>query len=121
MIFLQAALNGNRAAGEHPALPLTPEQLALEGRRAVAAGAVAIHLHVRGASGRESLAPADLAVTLGAVRASVPGVPIGVSTGAWIEPDLSQRLALLAGWQALPDFASVNLHEDGALDMARLL
>jgi uncharacterized protein (DUF849 family) len=121
MILLKAALNGNRAPSEHPALPVSPAQLALEARGAVAAGAAAIHLHVRDASGRESLAPADLAATLQAVRASIPGVPVGVSTGAWIEPDLNRRLALLAAWDTQPDFASVNLHEDGALEVAELL
>jgi uncharacterized protein (DUF849 family) len=49
------------------------------------------------------------------------GVPVGVSTGAWIEPDLRRRLALIAAWRA-PDFASVNLSEDGAAEvMAALL
>ena len=37
--MLQACLNGSRAAGEHPALPLTPEQLAADARACVDAGA----------------------------------------------------------------------------------
>lgn len=121
MILLKAALNGARAPDEHPALPVSAHQLALEARGAVGAGAAAIHLHVRDSAGTESLAPADLAATLQALRAAIPGVPIGVSTGAWIEPDPDRRLALIAGWDALPDFASVNLHEAGAIEVARLL
>jgi uncharacterized protein (DUF849 family) len=39
-------------------------------------------------------------------------VPVGVSTGAWIEPDLERRLELIGGWSA-PDYTSVNLSEDG--------
>ena len=46
------------------------------------------------------------------------GVPVGVSTGAWIEPDLGRRLELIAGWSA-PDYASVNLSEAGAADVMR--
>ena len=48
------------------------------------------------------------------------GVPVGVSTGAWIEPDLARRLELLAGWSA-PDYASVNLSEEGAAEVMRRL
>jgi uncharacterized protein (DUF849 family) len=47
-------------------------------------------------------------------------LPVGVSTGAWIEPDLARRLELVAGWSA-PDYASVNLSEAGADDVMRAL
>jgi uncharacterized protein (DUF849 family) len=120
-MLLQAALNGGRTAAEHPALPVTSEQLAAEAQRAVAAGAGAIHLHVGDAQGGESLAPDDVAGTLIAVRAACPGVPLGISTGAWIVPDVSERLASIEQWSVLPDFASVNLHEAGAREVVQLL
>lgn len=121
MLIIQAALNGNRTLHEHPALPIFPEQLALAAGGAIAAGANAIHLHVRDQAGRESLAPSDVAQTLQAVRRACAGAPVGVSTAIWIEPDLSRRLALITRWDVRPDFASVNLHEDGALDVALAL
>ena len=37
--MLQAALNGSRDRSEHPALPVTPEQIAREAQSAVEAGA----------------------------------------------------------------------------------
>ncbi len=120
-MLIKAALNGDRAPAEHPALPVTPQQLAAEAQRAVAAGAGAIHLHVRDAAGGESLAPDDVAQTLVAVRAACPGVPLGISTGAWIVPDVSERLALIRQWHVLPDFASVNMHEKGAPEVIQLL
>ena len=40
-------------------------------------------------------------------------MPVGVSTGAWIEPDLARRIELIRGWRG-PDYASVNLSEPGA-------
>jgi uncharacterized protein (DUF849 family) len=43
-----------------------------------------------------------------------------VSTGAWIEPDLERRLELIAGWSE-PDYASVNVSEDGAFAVMRAL
>ncbi len=87
----------------------------------VAAGAGAIHVHVRDSDGRESLASDDVARALEAIRASCPGVLVGVSTGAWISPGASGRLSLVRSWKVLPGFASVNVHEDGALDLMRLL
>ena len=47
-------------------------------------------------------------------------MPVGVTTGAWIEPDLSRRLALVRSWHA-PDYTSVNLSEPGALAMMETL
>lgn len=120
-MLLQAALNGTRTRTDHPGIPIAPEQQACDARSAVAEGAGAIHVHVRDAFGNESLAPGDVADTLETIRAVCPGVPVGVSTGAWIVPDLSKRLALIHSWELLPDFASVNLHEAGATDVIRLL
>jgi uncharacterized protein (DUF849 family) len=41
------------------------------------------------------------------------GLPVGVTTGAWIEPDLTTRLRLVRERQ-VPDYTSVNLSEPGA-------
>ncbi|HLB78094.1 MAG TPA: 3-keto-5-aminohexanoate cleavage protein, partial [Candidatus Dormibacteraeota bacterium] len=120
-MLIKACLNGSRAPGVHPALPVTPAALAIAAADAVTAGAGAIHFHVRDAQGRESLAPDDVARTLIAVRAVIPKTPIGVSTGAWIVPDPAERHALVAKWPELPDFASVNFHEPGAAALVDLL
>jgi uncharacterized protein (DUF849 family) len=56
-----------------------------------------------------------------AVRAACPGLPVGVSTGAWIEPDPVRRLDLIRSWSLPPDFVSVNLSETGAPDLIRAL
>jgi uncharacterized protein (DUF849 family) len=118
--LLKAAINGARTRAEHPALPITPEEQALAAAGAVAAGAGAIHLHVRDADGHESLAATDVARVLAAVRAQTPGVPVGISTGAWIG-DSNARLGVVAGWTVLPDFAAVNFDEAGAAVLAELL
>jgi uncharacterized protein (DUF849 family) len=120
-MLLKAAINGKRMRNEHAAIPMTPHQQAMEAAAAVAAGAGAIHVHPRDTDGRESLAPDDLAATLEAIRAACPSTPVGVSTGAWILPDVDQRLALIGAWEILPDFAGVNFYEPGAVKVARLL
>jgi uncharacterized protein (DUF849 family) len=120
-VLLEVCSNGTREAGAHPALPLTPAQLGGDTAAAVSAGAAAVHLHPRGPDGRETLAPGPCGHAVASIRAACPGVPVGLTTGAWIEPDPARRLALIVQWQVLPDFASVNLGEPGAIGLANLL
>jgi len=118
---IEAAINGSRTRTEHPGIPVTPEEQARAARDSLRAGADAIHVHVRGADGRESLAGDDAARSLRAIRDLAPGTPIGVSTGAWIIPDPDARLSAVSAWGVLPDFASVNFSEEGAERLAELL
>lgn len=119
--MIKAALNGGRTRAEHPGIPITPEELAAAAKESVAAGAGAIHFHVRAANGRESLDPEDVAEALTAVRSAVPGTPVGVSTGAWILQNAQLRHETISRWTVLPDFASVNFKEDGAVPLAQML
>lgn len=118
-MLLQTALNGGFTKSAHPALPLSVQELARDAVACVAAGARAIHLHPRDAEGRERLDAAVVDAVVTQVRAAC-GVPVGVTTGAWIEPDLQRRLALVRAWRA-PDYASVNLSELGSLEMMETL
>jgi uncharacterized protein (DUF849 family) len=111
-LLVKACLNGNRPPGSHPALPLTPPELAADAAAAVAAGAGAFHVHPRDTDGRETLDAVVVDTAVAEMRAACPGVPVGVSTGEWIVPDLTMRVAAISGWRE-PDFASVNLSEDG--------
>lgn len=113
-MIVQACLNGARAPGFHPRLPITAEAIAGDAAEAVAAGAAELHIHVRGPAGGESLEPDAVDATLAAMRQRLPGTLIGISTGAWIENDDDRRLGLIARWRELPDYASVNLGEIGA-------
>ncbi|RSN09378.1 hypothetical protein DMB42_18940 [Nonomuraea sp. WAC 01424] len=126
-MFIKACLNGSRAAGEHPRLPLTPDELAADAVAVRRAGAGAVHVHPRDAAGRESLAATDVGAATSAIRAAAPGLPVGVSTGLWITGgDVPARLDAVTAWARLPaaarpDFASVNLSEPGFGDLARAL
>ena len=71
-MFLKAAINGARSKTEHSALPVTAENIAHDANEAIAAGADAIHLHVRNDDGLESLDPNDVARCIMACRATVP-------------------------------------------------
>ena len=119
--LLQAALNGARRRADYPTIPWSATDLARSAADAIAAGAAAIHVHVRDGRGAESLEPADIARTVQELRSAAPRVPCGVSTGAWIVPDTQRRHALVERWTELPDYASVNFDEPGAELLAGLL
>jgi uncharacterized protein (DUF849 family) len=110
--MLQACLNGGRNKSFHVATPLTPLELAADARAVVDAGAQQLHIHSRDAAGRESLNPDDTARAVEAIRASVPGIPVGVSTGWWIAPRGRARQEHIRAWQVLPDYVSINLIEE---------
>src|SRR4051794_35616018 len=118
-MLLQAALNGPFSKDDHPAMPITAAELARDAKACAQAGAGAIHMHPRDSDGRESLDAAVIDATVREVRAAC-GVPVGVSTGAWIEPDLERRLELIGAWSE-PDYASVNISEDGWQQVFRAL
>ncbi|SDD05074.1 Uncharacterized conserved protein, DUF849 family [Geodermatophilus telluris] len=119
--MLHACLNGARRPGAHPALPVTADELAADAVAVRAAGAGAVHLHPKDAAGADTLDAVALAAALTAVRAAAPGLPVGVTTGAWAAPGAVARVAAVRSWTALPDTASVNWHEDGAQAVAAAL
>lgn len=116
-MLIQAALNGGRTRQDHPAVPLTPEELAEEARQSVEAGAHALHFHPRNSTGEQTLDPEPVGAAIAAVRAACPDTPLGVTTGSWIVPGLSERQALVRVWTVLPDYVSVNAHETGAIEL----
>jgi uncharacterized protein (DUF849 family) len=116
---LQACLNGGRSREAHAAVPITAAELADDAHRCAQAGASEFHVHVRDIAGAETLDPAAVDAAALAVRART-GRAVGVSTAAWIEPHPDRRVATVARWTA-PDYASVNLYEEGHAAVMRAL
>ena len=122
-MLIQASLNGGTTRAEHPAVPLTPAELAAEARAAAAAGARAIHVHPRDLSGAQTLRPEHVLAAVAAVR-NATGLPVGVTTGIWaVDGDVRRRMSLVADWsgRSRPDFASINMNEPGTDALADLL
>ena len=85
---LQACLNGGRAPGEHPDLPLAADALAAQAALAWTAGAHGVHVHPRDVDGAETLAPGVCAEAVAAIRAAIDGRD---------EPSRSARERILSG------------------------
>ena len=98
----------------------------LTNRIAVAAGAGSLHLHPRRQDGSESLRAEDVGAAVAAVRERCPKIPVGVTTALWVTGDAAARQEQVAGWTHLdparrPDFASVNVSEEGWQDLTVVL
>ena len=122
MTLLQACLNGNRPRSDHPAVPITAAELAEDASRALAAGARELHVHPRGADDNDTVEPGPVAAAVRAIRAACPGTPLGLTTGLWTTGgDADRRLACVAAWEELPDYASANAAEAGFVELCELL
>jgi uncharacterized protein (DUF849 family) len=117
--LLQAALNGDREKADHPATPVSVEELERDASACVAAGARAIHMHPRDPEGRQTLEAGAVDGAVARVRRAC-GVPVGVTTSAEIEPDPERRLQLVGAWGE-PNYTSVNLSEPGAPELIEVL
>lgn len=117
--MLQGCPNGSRQRG----VPVTPDAIAGAVTAMVAAGVTEVHVHPKALSGEDTLDPNVVAEVVLAVRRVAPGIAVGVTTGAWAEPDPKVRRALVGAWHqhAAPDYASVNWHEPGAREVAMTL
>src|SRR3981081_325466 len=93
VMAVKACLNGGRTRDEHPAVPLTPTELAADARDVRDAGAFAVHVHPRDSGGTPTLSAAGCDAAVAAIRAAVPGVPVGLSTAETIDPDPFARAA----------------------------
>ena len=123
--MIKACLNGDRTRRQHPRVPHTPDELARAAADAVAAGAFMVHVHPRDDSGRETLETRHVVEAVTAIRAATPGLRVGVSTRDGIVDSARRKLAHVSEWPSLdlggPDCASVNWHEDGAVEIAAAL
>lgn len=118
-LLVQGALNGSRRQNEWAAIPCSVAELMAPAIDCVGAGADSFHIHPRNEEGAETLEPETINAVVANVQIAA-GRPVGVSTGAWIEPDLDRRVALIGGWSA-PDYASVNISGDGSARMMTAL
>lgn len=98
-------------------LPRSAAEVGWDARDCAAAGATSVHVHPREPR-RESIAPTAVARTVNAIRATAPGLPIGVPTSAGLALDRPQTIK---SWDVLPDFATVDWRDDEAAAIAQAL
>lgn len=120
-MFLQVSLNGSRTKQDHPAVPVTPSEMAEAVKSLAEAGVSSVHLHARDKAGKESLHPEAVAATLTTIRQACPTIELALSTAEAIEHDPQRRLERINHWTVLPDTLCVNLSEGGIDEVIALM
>lgn len=110
-LIVTVAPNGARKTQrDHPALPITPAEIARTAAECRAAGAAIIHLHVRDADGAHSLDPEHYRAAIAAIRREVgEQLVIQVTTEAAGKYAPAQQMALVRALK--PESASIALRE----------
>ncbi|MEZ4454348.1 MAG: 3-keto-5-aminohexanoate cleavage protein [Nannocystaceae bacterium] len=109
LAILTCALTGVLTNPKQHPVPVTPEEMADEARRAFDAGAAIVHVHFRmqepGLGHLPSWDPEVAAAIIGAIRARCPGIIINMSTGV-VGPDISGPSACMR--RVRPEIAACN-------------
>ncbi|MDQ2707861.1 MAG: 3-keto-5-aminohexanoate cleavage protein [Actinomycetota bacterium] len=115
--MLQGCLNGARPVDAHPALPVTPYELARDARVMARHGVSSVHVHPRCSAGLETLNPMLVGDAVAAIHSALPGMEVGVPAARWVEPDGQTRVEAVLAWGRLgggmPDVIAVNVHDMG--------
>lgn len=94
--------------GQSPYLPVTPDEIAAESRRAFEAGAAVLHLHARDPVTGAPTADLEIfAEVVEKVRAACPGAIVNCTTGGGIGMTDEERIAIVP--RVKPDMASFNM------------
>ena len=108
--LVMAAPNGmRRSKAEHPAIPITISETVATAMACRAAGANALHLHVRDARGHHTLDTGLYREALAELDRNVPGMPVQVTTEAGGVYDVADQLTLVEDLK--PRWISLSLRE----------
>lgn len=122
MLIAVAPNGARRTKADHPALPLTPDELATTARLCLDAGAAMIHLHVRDEQQRHSIAKQHYVPAIKAIRTAVGDqMLVQVTSEAAGIYNRFQQMAAMT--ELMPASVSIALRElvpdESAFDDAR--
>lgn len=108
--FVMVAPNGaRRGKADHPALPVTAAEIVAEAQACFAAGANALHLHVRDAEGQHSLDAGRYREALDELARTVPKMRVQITTESAGIFHVPAQLACLE--LVRPGWASISVRE----------
>jgi uncharacterized protein (DUF849 family) len=120
-MLIKIALNGARPKKQNKYIPQSLDEIGNEVKLLFAYGHKVFHIHCYDEKGNESLKPDDVNKLVSMIKSISPEIQIGISSGDWIEPDLAKRKSYIEGWINNPDFISLNIIEDDAIEISELL
>ena len=120
-MLIKIALNGARLKEQNKYIPQSLTEIEKEVSLLYDYGCKVFHIHCYDENGKESLKPKDVNNLVQLVKHISLEIQIGISSGDWIEPDLEKRKSYIKAWENKPDFISLNMIEDDALEISELL
>ncbi|CUJ96696.1 3-keto-5-aminohexanoate cleavage enzyme [Ruegeria denitrificans] len=106
---LVAPTGARRGPSDHSDLPVSTDQIIQTARACSMAGANGLHLHIRDAEGQHSLDAGQYLETMAALRQSVPGLDLQITTEAAEIFDVPAQFTCLE--QVRPEWASISIRE----------
>jgi uncharacterized protein (DUF849 family) len=107
---IMVAANGARRSKEHhPRLPISLDEILLETQACAAAGAQALHLHIRDEAGQHTLDAGRYRETLREIERVLPGFPVQVTTESAGIFEVQAQLECLRALE--PKAASISVRE----------
>jgi uncharacterized protein (DUF849 family) len=108
--FIMVAPTGaRRGKSDHPALPMTIDEILQTALACQKAGANGLHLHIRDSAGQHSLDAGQYRETLDALASAAPSLLVQVTTESAGLFDVAAQLACLE--QLRPAWASISVRE----------
>lgn len=108
-LIMVAPTGARKGKGDHPKIPISIQEIRDETVACAAAGAGALHLHIRDDSGLHSLDPGRYREAIEEIHNVLPGFPIQVTTESAGVFSVEQQLACLRNLR--PEAASVSVRE----------
>jgi len=107
--LMVAPTGARKTKADHPALPITLDEIIDTARSCQAAGADGLHLHLRDTNGRHILDAGLYKEALAALAASVPGMAVQITTEAVGIYSAAQQRAVVEA--VAPESVSISLAE----------
>lgn len=108
-LIMVAPTGARRSKTDHPSLPLSVPEIVTETRACHAAGADALHLHVRDVGGGHSLDPGLYREALTELHTHLPDFPVQITTEAAGVFDVATQAACV--FDLRPDWISLSVRE----------
>ena len=120
-MLIKIALNGARTKEESNYIPHTLSEIEKEVRQLYNFGCNVFHIHCYNEYGKESLNYKNVGNLVSTLKNISSEIQLGISSGEWIEPELKHRKSQIEDWEIFPDFISVNMIEEDAIEISQIL
>ena len=114
-------MNGDRSKFDTPYVPITINEYLEEIEWFISKGINVFHIHFRDLTGNESLEQLIIEPQFMHLKKIFPSCKIGIGTPLQHGMTSEKREQLISQWTWSPDFVSLNLSEEGSIELSKIL